>query len=63
MIRGALILAVGFGLGYAKAIHEQEAHAEFFAGAKDFIDQLRENAAKDAEPELPADPESPTPQP
>jgi|tagenome__1003787_1003787.scaffolds.fasta_scaffold20636357_3 hypothetical protein len=57
MFRGAIILAVGFSLGYAKAMQEQEATKEFFAGAKDFLVTLNDEAKKSAQAETASEPE------
>lgn len=40
MIRGALILAVGFGLGYGKAMSEQDAISEVVGHVKRFLDDI-----------------------
>lgn len=45
MIRGAFILAVGFALGYGKAMSEQEAVSETLGRLKEFLDEV--SAAKD----------------
>lgn len=55
MIRGAIILAVGFGLGYAKAMSEQEVLAgtakELFAELKKFSEEQKRKARSDDSPE------------
>lgn len=40
MIRGALILGVGFTLGYAKALHDSDAVLEKLDGLKTSIDDF-----------------------
>lgn len=49
MIRGAIILAVGFGLGYAKAMSEQEAIAALGQSLRDSFEEFREEQRKDKE--------------
>lgn len=46
MIRGAFILAVGFSLGYIKAMSEQEAIASVAEAFKQFLEDTQEDNEK-----------------
>lgn len=51
MIRGALILAVGFGLGYAKALHEQDDIRENIVSVMEFLKEKQQADADKRPPD------------